>query len=205
MQSSKQQVVKNVGSLWAVGWLAEATWLFTFMHDSKLGHVASAALLSLAAVTFQGALWSAHRTSGLSWWGRRLVIYATSINAAWLSYAALLSFLVALRSFTSAFHVLFAVAGTICIGCYGVYVTLSTYDPVYCATMVWAFAAVWFRQHGHGHSAAVWVPALAAQGCATAAILVTMPDRGRSQHRESAGDDGSIAEGAREQLIDDAP
>ena len=177
--------------MWAVGWLAEAAWQFTFVQNTKAGHVVSAVLLIFATSAFQVALKRAYNIEGLSGWARQLVIAVTSINAAWLSVAALLGLLIALRALTHVSDVPFAIVGAILIACYGVHVTLSRRDAFYCATLAWAFVAVWAKHHGyaHGRGTVAWVAAFAALGCATAAILVVVPDSQISQRAINAEED----------------
>lgn len=188
MQSSKQAVIKSVGVMWAVGWLAEAAWQFTFVQNSKLGHIVSAVLLIFAGSAFQVALKRAYNIDGLSAWARQLVIAVTSINAAWLTVAALLGILIALRSVAHVTDVPIAIGGAIFIAAYGIHVTLSRRDAFYCGTLAWAFIAVWAKHHGrsHGEGSVAWVAAFAALACVTAAGLVIFPDSELSQQARDA-------------------
>ena len=195
LQGSKHAITKNVGTLWAIGWLAEAAWQFAFVKNNRLSLLLSAILLVVACGAFQRALKRSYTITGVSMWARNLIIGVTSINAAWLTVATVVGILISIKASSRANVVLFALIGAIAIAAYGVHVTLSRRDAIYGATLVWSFTAVFMKQRGD-YPAVAWTSAAAALAAATAAVLACVPDSQATQAAASAD------ENVRQTLVD---
>ena len=182
--------------MWAAGWIFEAAWQFAFVKNNKASLVVSSVLLILALLSFIAALRRSYDIEGVPAWAKQLIIGVTSINAAWLSVAAILGILIAVDVTLNITTVPIAIVGTILAVAFGVHVSLVRQDPFYCATLTWALLAVFLKQRGMYNSVA-WTAMAGVLAVATAAVLACVP---KSEAARAAQD---AEANVRQRLVDE--
>lgn len=198
VQAAKKRVTQVVGPWLAIGWLAEAAWQFAFVRNTPSSLVASALILLAAVAAFQIALARVHVVTpyfqAAPAWARRLLVFSVSVNAAWLSVAAALGVLIAVRATTDVPLVPIALVLAVVLALAGAYQTYSRRDPYYAAAMCWAFVGVYSEQVG-AHPAVAGVLTGAILANAAALVLVVTGMR--------APQPGAAAQEVRQALVED--
>lgn len=152
MQSFKQSVVKSVCIWWIFGWAAESVWQYLFQLHTKVALIACAAALLAALFAFVNAYRNALALSPAladvspAALAKHVLVGSTAINTAWLSVAASVGVLIALKANTALHLLPLAIAAAAAIAVIGAGVVLQAKAWAYGATLMWAFYGVSVKQ-----------------------------------------------------------
>jgi hypothetical protein len=188
LQAAKKSVTQQVGPYWAAGWLCEAAWQFAFVKNTPTTLIISSIILFLALIAFQIALSRVHTAvpqPALPKWTKMLFVFATSLNAAWLSVAASAGLLIAVGAITKTSLTSLAVVLAVIVVLGGTAVTYFLKDPFYGLTLCWAFAGVYAEQSPSDKNPVIGTVACVAIAASAAAagvaILLRNPRRCTTQ------------------------